>query len=29
VKIPLPAARAVFWRSAFWLAALAVLVLML
>jgi VanZ family protein len=29
VKIPLPAARAVFWCAAFWLAALAVLVLML
>ena len=29
MKIPLSAARAVFWRAAFWLAALAVLVLML
>lgn len=29
MKIPLSAARAVFWCAAFWLAALAVLVLML
>jgi hypothetical protein len=29
VKIPLSAARAVFWCAAFWLAVLAVLVLML